>query len=173
MAPPSPMTTRLIPPTRFIAQTLVSVLAVLISHFFQRYDVVYMSGFIAPFIVMPVDIALMLLSCAPRSSPSYDRFISYSLGWLYQFTTIIGKYVLAPDTGFTQRQHIAVHSSLVFFILSELEFSRAYVKFKNYHEGFDDWKHFLLANVEPYKVFSVSRDPFILGYEDCTDGWNF
>lgn len=158
-----------ISPARFIAQILVSTLDVLISHFLQRYDAVYMSDFIAPFIVLPIEIVLMLLSRAPRSSRSYDRFTTYSLEWLYQFTTLISKYVLAPDTGFTQSQHIAVHFSLVFFLLSEMEYYRAYVKSENYHEGFRNWKYSLLADVEPYKAFPVSRDPLILGYTDCKD----
>jgi hypothetical protein len=79
---------------------------------------------------------------------------------LHIITKLLGRYVGDADSGFTTRQHIAVHFCLVFYVISELEFYRAYVGFDRF-DKFDTYtgclKHLPLANVNP--SFRYCREP--------------
>lgn len=94
------------------------------------------------------------------------------LGYLHQATTAIGERLLDSSSGFSQTQHVAVHFCLAFFVISEFEFYRAYIDFKNFEPGLDAIKYFLVANVEPDHVFPISRDPWGFGYMTRTKGQN-
>jgi hypothetical protein len=95
------------------------------------------------------------------------------LGYLHQATTAIGERLLDSSSGFSRTQHVAVHFCLAFFVISEFEFYRAYINFRNFEQGLDPIKYFLVANVEPDHVFPISRDPWDFGYMTRTERPNF
>jgi hypothetical protein len=86
------------------------------------------------------------------------------LGHLHQVTTAISQYLLDSSSGFSRKQHIAVHFCLAFFIISGFEFYRAYINVKKFDPGLDPIEYFLRGNVEPNHVFPVSRDPVGFSY---------
>lgn len=76
---------------------------------------------------------------------------------LHTITTLFGRYVGDRDSGFTTRQHIAVHFCLVFYVITELEFYCAYLEFEEFDTYTDCLKYLLLANVNHYFRIVASR----------------
>jgi hypothetical protein len=88
----------------------------------------------------------------------YGIAASSLIATLHIITTLFGESVGDSDSGFTARQHIAVHFCLVFYVITELEFYRAYIKFENFDTYTDCLKRLPLANVDP--SFPYCREPF-------------
>ncbi|KAF1840179.1 uncharacterized protein K460DRAFT_421172 [Cucurbitaria berberidis CBS 394.84] len=87
---------------------------------------------------------------------------------LHIITILLGRYVEDSDSGFTTRQHIAVHFCLVVYVITELEFYRAYTGFKKFDTYTECLKSLPLANVN--HSFLYCRDPF--GYMiDMPNSW--
>ncbi|KAH8688919.1 hypothetical protein GQ44DRAFT_556368, partial [Phaeosphaeriaceae sp. PMI808] len=160
-----------IPLRRFATQVFFSMLANLIPNLLQKWNVLPISGLVALVCVAYTDFALTFRNpLAKPRSPQYLIPLSMCLGYLHQVTTVIGQQLLDSRSGFSQTQHVAVHFCLAFFIISEFEFYRAYINFRNFEPGFKAIKYFLLANVEPNYVFPISRDPGGFGYITRTKG---
>lgn len=172
----SPHATLRIPLRRFAAQVFFSVLATVIPNLLQRWSILPISGLVALVCGASSDLALTYRNplVKPRS-PRYCISLSISLGYLHQATTAIGeRLVLDPSPGFSQTQHVAVHFCLAFIVISEFEFYRAYIDFKNFEPGgLDAIKYFLVANVELDHVFPVSRDPWRFGYVARNEGSDY
>ncbi|KAF2128323.1 hypothetical protein P153DRAFT_317997, partial [Dothidotthia symphoricarpi CBS 119687] len=163
-----------IPPRRFATQVFFSVLATLIPSLLQKWNILLLSGLVALVCGASTDLALTYLNpLAKPRSPPYCISLSMCLGHLHQATTALGQRLLDSSSGFSQTQHAAVHFCLAFFVISEFEFYRAYTDFKNFESYLDVVKYFLLANVEPNRVFPISRDPWGFGYMTCLEGPDF
>jgi hypothetical protein len=163
-----------IPLRRFATHVLLSVLATLIPELFQKWDMLFIFPIVIPVFGVWTDLALVLLNPLDKTRSSlYSASLTMCLGYLHQATTVIGEGLLDSSSGFSQTQHIAVHICLAFFIISEFEFYRAYVGFRNFESGFDAIKYFLVANAESDHVFPISRDPWGFGYMNFTEGPDF
>jgi hypothetical protein len=88
----------------------------------------------------------------------YGVVTSSLIATLHIIATQLGIYLGDPDSGFTTRQHIAVHFCLVFNVITELEFYRAYIKFEKFDTYTDCLKYLPLANVN--SSFPYCREPF-------------
>jgi hypothetical protein len=177
MAPPystSSAATLRIPLHRFATQLFFSVLATLVPSLLQKWNILPLSGLVALVCGAYSDFALTFRDPLAKSrSPQYCISLSMSLGYLHQAITVIGERLLKPSSGFSQTQHVTVHFCFAFFVISEFEFYRAYINFRNFESGLDPIKYFLVANVEPDHVFPTSRDPWGFGYMPRTKGPNF
>lgn len=87
----------------------------------------------------------------------HSALFTHLIAALNIITIFIGRHQGDPVSGFTTRQHIAVHFCLVFFVITEFEFYRAYILFRKFDTYTDCFKHFLEANVDP--LFPYRRDP--------------
>ncbi|KAJ4375798.1 hypothetical protein N0V83_001075 [Neocucurbitaria cava] len=155
-----------IPLRRFATHFLLSTLATAIPQLLQYFGGVYLKDMI---ILMSWSSTHMCgfvfhaLSSDAHDMTSiadtiYDAAGSCLIATLHIITILLGRYVGDPDSGFTTRQHIAVHFCLVFYVITELEFYRAYVKFKKFDTYTDCLKYWPLANVD--YSFPHRREPF-------------
>jgi hypothetical protein len=88
---------------------------------------------------------------------TYGMAASFLIAALHNTTKVIGKCVGDAHTGFTLRQHIAVHFCLVFFAITELEFCHAYALFASFDTYIDCFKYLPIANINP--AFPYHREP--------------
>jgi hypothetical protein len=91
----------------------------------------------------------------------YCLFLSLVLSFLHQLTTLLGQYLLSTN-GFTGTQHVAVHFSLLFWVLTEFEFYWTYIDFRDFEATRDAIKSAWKANIDTN--FPVTRDPYGIGY---------
>lgn len=98
----------------------------------------------------------------------YGTANSILITTLHIITTLLGRYVVDSDSGFTRYQHIAVHLCLVFYVITEFEFYRVYIQFENLDTYTEYLKHLSLANVNPSSPYR--RDPFYY-MVDLPDSW--
>lgn len=152
-----------IPLRCFAAHALLSALAVAIPQLFQfsagtylkdatlflSWNTTHICGFLVHIILSFRNFDINI---------NYSIAASHIIASLHVITLLLGKYVSDPSSGFTQRQHIVVHFCLVFYVITELEFYRAYANFKKFDTYTDAFKRLHLANADP--TFTYCRDPF-------------
>jgi hypothetical protein len=91
----------------------------------------------------------------------YCLFLSLVLSFLHQLTTLLGQHLLDMN-GFTGTQHVAVHFSVAFWVLTEFEFYRTYIDFRDFETTRDAIKSAWKANIDTN--LPVTRDPYGIEY---------
>jgi hypothetical protein len=176
-SPPYSQTAR-IPPQRFMIHLLLSALATTIPQLIR-----YLGGAQLEDIVTILSWSLtntcghithhVLAMRHPHDRDSladdmYSCATTALVAALHVVTILLGRYVHDAENGFTTLQHMAVHFCLVFYVISELEFYRAYAKFARFATYKECFKRLHRAHTDPGFVYC--RDPF--GYVvDVPDSW--
>jgi hypothetical protein len=172
--------TALIPLRRFAAHFILSALATAIPQLLQHlaYAHPWLQKTIASlswsaivtggFVIHTLRVARYRSRTAFFPDCTYGMAASLLIAALHNITKVLGKCVGGTDTGFTARQHNAVHLYLVFYAITELEFYRAYILFEGFDTYIDCLKYLPIANINP--VFPYHREP-ICYMMNMPDSW--
>jgi hypothetical protein len=155
-------TTLRIPLRRFLTHIFFSALAVLSLRLLQKVDLLSLIYITYYPLILLANLALHESHFITRPLDMfYCLFLSLVLSFLHQLTTLLGQYLLSTN-GFTGTQHVAVHFSLLFWVLTEFEFYWTYIDFRDFEATRDAIKSAWKANIDTN--FPVTRDPYGIGY---------